>query len=64
MNIEDFIMIQNNIEEYRRTSIDILDLKKLKKFCLENNYTLKDFINKAINEKLERETRQKQTHLA
>lgn len=57
-------MMQNNTEEYNRTSIDILGLKKLKGYCLENDYTLKTFINEAINEKLEREARQKQTHLS
>ena len=64
MTIRNFIMMQNNTEEYNRTSIDILGLKKLKGYCLENDYTLKTFINEAINEKLEREARQKQTCLS
>lgn len=50
-----------NTESYNRTSIDIVNLKDLKKYCLENNITLKDFVNEAIKEKLKRE--RKQTHL-
>jgi len=49
-------------QNYSRTSIDIANLKDLKKYCLEKNITLKDFINEAIEEKLKRE--KKQTHLA
>ena len=49
---------------YNRTSVDILNLKYLKTYCLENNLTLKEFINNAIIEKLDRNEKQKQTHLS
>jgi hypothetical protein len=55
------IAMNEKVENYKRTSIDIIDLQNLKKYCLEKNISLKSFVNEAIKEKLKRE--RKQTHL-
>ncbi len=37
------------------TTIDIHDLKQLRSYLLQSDRTLKEFVNEAIKEKLERE---------
>ncbi len=52
--------MKDKVENYKRTSIDIINLLDLKKYCLDKDISLKDFINEAIKEKLKRERKQTQ----
>jgi len=51
-------MVNQDMQNYSRTTIDILNPNILKKYCFDKNITLKEFINEAIREKLDRETKQ------